>query len=202
MKRKLTLIIGTLAVTGIVAWAQHAIAQSESIEVEAGPFAAFFDEFPDEDDQPGRRGFQGPHGGMKGGFPSDLVEKLELTDAQQTKLKSLRTAHAKEMAKLRADLEVARIELREVMTGTNPSAAEAKSKAAEVNAARAILFEKSVAFRVEAKNVLTPEQQKTLREEGGKMHRGRRFGAMRGPRGGRGFGYRSMGMQPETTPER
>lgn len=195
MKRKLTLIIGTLAVTGIVAWAQHAIAQSEPVEIDVGPFAAFFmDEFPDEDDQPGRRGFQGPHGGMGDAFPSDLVEKLELTDTQQAKLRILRTAHAKEMAKLRADMEVAHIELREVMTNTNPSATDAKSKAAEVNAARARLFEKSVAFRVEAKNVLTPEQQKTLQKEGRKKHHG-----------GRGFGYRSMlppGIQPEATPER
>lgn len=183
MKRIFAPIIGGLAVVAVI-WAQPIVVQLDPSHAETGPLAAM----PMDDDDQFRGRMRGP-GGFQGVVPPGMTDQLELTDAQQEKMKSLRSAFEKDAARLRAELEVAQIELREVMEQTNPSASDARSKAQKVSEARARLFERTVAFQVEMKNVLTPEQQKKAEELRQQMRprRGRRFDMRRGPHGGQGF---------------
>ena len=89
---------------------------------------------------------------------------LELTDEQQEKIETLRSAYTREMIQLRADSRLARVELRELMNETSPDVDRVKELAAAVSAAQGSVFERSAIFRAEFKNVLTPDQQESLRE--------------------------------------
>ena len=98
-----------------------------------------------------------------GGRDFDVMKKLKLTDEQKQKLKELRFDLAKDMAKLRADLKVARLELEHLMSQDSPKASDAKVKVAQVNQARSKMLQRSVDHRLELKKILTPEQQEKLR---------------------------------------
>lgn len=134
-------------------------------------------------------------------MPPSLMERLELTDAQQTDMKALRFSLDKDLARLQADLEVAHIELHEVMTQVSPQINEVNPIAFKVNQARSAIFQRRIEYQVAVKNLLTTEQQKLFqqgwvgglgvmgRRAGPGLHRGR--GMRPGP-GGRGFKPRSM----------
>ena len=110
---------------------------------------------------------------------------LELTDEQQEKIKTLRSAYTREMIQLRADSRLARVELRELMDEVSPDIDRVKELAATASAARGAVFERSALFRAEFKNVLTQEQQEILRKSFRDRRDGRRDSGMRWRRGDR-----------------
>ncbi len=113
------------------------------------------------------------------------MARLELTDEQQEKIRTLRSAYARDMVQLRADTRLARIELREVMSETRPDVNKVKELAAAVSAAQGSVFERGAVFRAEFRNVLTAEQQEKLRESFRDRRDERRDAGMRWRRGGR-----------------
>ena len=110
---------------------------------------------------------------------------LELTDEQQEKIKTLRSAYTREMIQLRADSRLARVELRELMDEISPDIDRVKELAAAASAAQGAVFERSALFRAEFKHVLTSEQQENLRESFRDRRDGRRDSGMRWRRGSR-----------------
>lgn len=141
----------------------------------------------------------GPAGGFDGNVADDLadddtartglsrraLDKIELTDDQREKIKALRSAYARDMIRLRADTRLARVDLRELMNETSPDVSRVKELAAAVSRAQGSVFERDAVFRAEFKNLLTPEQQETLRESFRDRRDGRRDSGMRWRRGGR-----------------
>jgi Spy/CpxP family protein refolding chaperone len=129
------------------------------------------------------------------------MEQLDLTDAQREQMRTLRFGLEKDMARLRADQEVAEIELREVLDRTNPDVAAAAAAAGKVNEARSAIFQREIAFQVATKNVLTAEQQeqlqKSMRDRMGRM---RQNMERRGP--GRRPGRPGQPMRPRFSPRR
>lgn len=113
------------------------------------------------------------------------ADRLELTDEQREKIKTLRSAYARDMVQLRADTRLARIELRELMSETSPDIDKVRELAAAVSTAQGSVFERGAVFRTEFRNVLTPEQQEKLRESFRDRRDGRRDAGMRWRRGGR-----------------
>ncbi len=124
------------------------------------------------------------HGpGFRGGSPwarHFLWEKLMglgLSDKQRDALKAIRSRVAKETIKKRADLELAQVELRELLgkESVDMSAVEASLKKAE--SVRTDLRLSHIKAREEIRAVLTPEQRKKLKEDiAGFMMRGTRHG--------------------------
>ena len=110
---------------------------------------------------------------------------LELTDEQREQVKTLRSAYTRDMIRLRADSRLARVELREQMNETSPDVDRVKELASAVSAAQGSVFERGAVFRAEFKNLLTPEQQETLRESFRDRRDGRREAGMRERRVGR-----------------
>jgi len=110
---------------------------------------------------------------------------LELTDEQQEKIETLRSAYTREMIQLRADSRLARVDLRELMNEISPDIDRVRELAAAASAAQGAVFERSALFRAEFKNVLTPEQQENLRESFRDRRDGRRDSGMRWRRDGR-----------------
>lgn len=100
--------------------------------------------------------------GWKGGKAS--MAALELTAEQRTRMESLKLAQAKQMARLRADLKVARLDLRAAMRKDEPDAADVKASVAAVNGARSLILESRVNHRLKVNSILTPEQRTKLRE--------------------------------------
>ena len=108
-----------------------------------------------------------------------VMEALDLTAEQRDKLKSLRLNNAKRMARLEADLKIARLDLHAITRQDNPDPAEVKTRIAKVNQALSLILETRVDHRLKVNQLLTPEQRDKLRA-GERFQRGRRPG-----RGGR-----------------
>ncbi len=105
------------------------------------------------------------HRGKRGcGARQAPMAALELSAEQRTKLDGLNLERAKKMAQLRADLKVARLDLRAAMRQDDPDPAEVKARVAAVNKARSLILEGKVNHRLKVNNVLTPEQRNKLRE--------------------------------------
>ena len=110
---------------------------------------------------------------------------LELTDEQEDKIETLRSAYTREMIQLRADSRLARVDLRELMNEISPDIDRVKELAAAASAAQGAVFERSALYRAEFKHVLTAEQQENLRESFRDRRDGRRDSGIRGRRDGR-----------------
>lgn len=108
---------------------------------------------------------------------------LGLSEQQKDALKAIRSRVIKDTIKKRADLQLAKVELRELLQKdpVDMSAVEAGLK--KVEAARTDLKLTHIKAMVEGKAVLTPEQLKKLKEE---MRAGfMRFGKHEGKCGGK-----------------
>ncbi len=151
--------------------------------------------------QCGSRGGPMMKGGMRGAFGHRMMPPmagmrpfghmgaaLGLTDAQRQKLQDIHERQQRRAVQARADIEIANLDLRHAMRAENPSATEIGTQIDRVAKLRADLQKSRVATMLEARAVLTPEQQKKMRE----LHEAGPGPGMH-PGGGRGLG---MGHGP------
>ena len=134
------------------------------------------------------RGRSGRGGGRGWVGNPRLYEELGLTDEQTEKLRSLRVEARKAAVRNRADLQVQRIELGELLRADSPSKAQVDRKVQEITKVQGAAFAARINTMLSTKAVLTPEQRAKAREL--RKNRGRRF------RGGRGGGRRGGGGFP------
>ena len=130
----------------------------------------------------GRDVYLGPHGSPEAmHFLGRRLESLNLTEKQKDAVREIKNRVMKETIRKRADLEIAGVELRELLhkDSVDMSAVEAKLKKAE--ALRTDLRLSHIKAREEIKALLTPEQRNKFKEEmkaafmvGGKKHDGMR----------------------------
>jgi len=135
----------------------------------------------------------GPGGGMGLG---PCAANLNLTAEQIKEMQDLRTKHFNETATLRETLFARNAELRSLWAQANPDEKNIVAKQKEVNDLRAQLQEMAVKHRLQARGVLTPEQQTQVQ---GYLSDTGNFGPGYGKRGGFGGG-RGMGMGPGGCP--
>lgn len=102
--------------------------------------------------------------GMGGGYgPGYGYAAIpNLTPEQSSTLQALQQAHLKEVAPLQEDLLKKKTELRSVWLSQNPDQAKITALQTEVLALQGKVQEKGTAYRLEARKVLTPEQQAQL----------------------------------------
>ncbi len=137
---------------------------------------------------PGMRGY-GP------GAPHGWGAGANLTLEQVQKMQALQEKFFKETVSTRNDLVTKRLELRTLWSQTNPDQEKILAKQKEINALKAQLQEKSIQNRLEARQILTPEQREQMGAYFGGMrpgpkfgHRGFRPGSMMGHSYGHGYG--------------
>ncbi len=121
----------------------------------------------------GSHGFGKKHHGF-GGIER-LADKLELTEQQVSALKEDRLKREKEAIRLRADLQLARLELRQLMDDAKPDQNKVKQQVEKMGNLRTTMMLTRVQGQLKMKEVLSAEQldkMKTLRRDGGKGHRG------------------------------
>jgi Spy/CpxP family protein refolding chaperone len=113
----------------------------------------------------GRQGMKGS-GFMLGRVLSDptIREHLGVSADQAAKIRQQEADFRKTEIRNRADLEIKRIDLREMMGADKPDRAAIDAKLQEISTSR-LAFEKSaVNFRLNSRDALTPEQRQKLRD--------------------------------------
>ena len=144
----------------------------------------------------GFRGMRGHHHGMDGQILARIAEnpeareKLGLTAEQTSKIKEETFEFRKARIRDRADAELKRVELENLMRADTPDQAAIDRKLDELSAARLVETKAEVHYRLAMRGVLTPEQRQKLRtmfREHGRREgfQGPHQGAPRGPRGPR-----------------
>lgn len=127
---------------------------------------------------PGRPG--GPGG--PGGPGPRLKEELGLSEAQETQIRKLHLDQRKAQIRRRADLEVARLELHDLLAADTVDEKAVQAKVQQIADLEAANLRARVDTQLAMRKVLTPEQQKKFKE----LHQRR-------PRGPRGEGPRMHG---------
>lgn len=116
---------------------------------------------------------------------AEIRDELGLSDSQVNQLRKLWTDQRKEHIRRRADLEIARLELRSLLDAPTEDERAVGAKVKELGELQASALKARVDARLAMRRILTPEQQRKLRE----LRPPRRALARpRGPQGRRGDG--------------
>ena len=116
--------------------------------------------------------------GYGGGYSSPAIPNL--TAEQSSKMQALQQAHLTKIGPLQQSLLNKRLELRSLYLAPNPDQAALSAKQKEILNLQAQMQEEATNYRLEVRQVLTPEQQA-------------QFGAFSGPGMGMGPGMGKMG---------
>lgn len=90
--------------------------------------------------------------------------KLELTQEQKEKIRDTRLDFQKQNIKLKADLKIARLELRSLMADEEADKAKIYQKIEEISALRTELAKNRVDQKMAVRDILTKEQRDKLKE--------------------------------------
>jgi len=115
----------------------------------------------------GRHGFRGPgFGKHHGGFGNieRLAGKLDLSENQVNTIKAERLKTQKQAIQLHADLQVARLELRDMMGDGKPDENKVKQQVEKMGELHTSLMLTRVQGRLKMKEILTEEQLGKLKE--------------------------------------
>jgi Spy/CpxP family protein refolding chaperone len=111
---------------------------------------------------PGRgRGGWSMHHGRLGPM---LARELDLTPQQIEKMKATRDAQQRKAIQARADIQIARLDLRKLIQADKPDAKAIEVQIDRIAGLRAGLEKSRVAAMLDFRASLTPDQQKKLRE--------------------------------------
>ena len=127
--------------------------------------------------QGGRMGRSMMHG-QRGMALRLKLAQLDLTDAQRARLRDLHEAHARRAIQRRADMQLARLDLRKLMSADRPSQTAVNAQIDRLARMHAEGLKSAFELRLQAKAVLTPEQVKQLHSPMAPMMR--RHGMMDG----------------------
>jgi Spy/CpxP family protein refolding chaperone len=107
------------------------------------------------------RGMYGPEAALlRGG--GRLAEELNLSGTQRDRLRAIGETLARKRIQLRADLELAHLDLRSAMRTDSPAMTDLESKIDAVTRIQGDMMKAGVSARLDARKVLTPEQREKL----------------------------------------
>ncbi len=93
-----------------------------------------------------------------------LAADLDLTEAQRTKMRDIADRQQRQAIKTKADLDIARMDLRALTREDNADVAKINAQIDRMARMRADLEKSRVGSRIEMRSVLTPEQKQKLKE--------------------------------------
>lgn len=112
---------------------------------------------------PGGRGFHGRGPGFDGAyFDLRMIPDLKLTPEQEAKIDALRLAHLKEIKPLQEKMFSLSGDLRLLWLERVPDEAKINALQKELRAVRDQIWDKTTAYIIKIKGLLTPEQQQKL----------------------------------------
>lgn len=155
---------------------------------------------------------RGGHGRMHGWHNRDFMlarlvnntefrDKLGITSDQAAKIRQQTSDFRKAEIRGRADLEVKRLELRDLLAADNPDRSAIDQKLQEISAARLAQEKSAIDYHLAMRSALTPEQHQKLQQMREQFRHRDPDGGHRGP-GGQGFHRRgdSQGPPPPANP--
>ena len=137
------------------------------------------------------------HRGRRHHNAGPRFEALELTQEQKDQLKSVRLDGKKKMIQYRADMQLARIELKELLIQKSPNQGQVDKVVAKITSTQAKITESRVRQKLGMKKILTEEQLKKIEEMTKDRRGGGHFRNRRGPGMMRREGMRREGMRRE-----
>jgi Spy/CpxP family protein refolding chaperone len=108
------------------------------------------------------------------------TDRPMLTDQQLEQLHTMQVTQHKQMIKLRADLETAKLEMAELMRADKVDNGKVLKKGDEISALKAQMAKIRLQGRLDRMNILTDEQRAQMRKD--RMHRGPGHGKRGGGR--------------------
>ena len=90
-------------------------------------------------------------------------QAMAITDDQENKLQNINTAYKKTKIKMKAEVELANLDLHELLRNDQANLSDIESKLKNVHELKANLYMASIKARREAKAVLTDEQRKRMK---------------------------------------
>jgi Spy/CpxP family protein refolding chaperone len=154
------------------------------------------------------RGMRGPGMRGRGGQAEMLLrlvnnpmmrQRVGITTEQAAKIRQQTSDFLKQQIHSRANLQVQRIDLQNLMAAENPDRAAIDKTLEQISASQLAQSKADVDFRLAMRNALTPEQQQKLmqmRQEF--MRRGPGRGGRMGPRGPQGMTNRPGPGSPQS----
>jgi Spy/CpxP family protein refolding chaperone len=126
----------------------------------------------------------------------EFRQQVGITDEQAAKIREQASTFRKTEIRDRADLEVKRVDLRDLLAADNPDRAAIDSKLQEISASQLALQKNAIGFRLDMRAAITPEQRQKIRQ-----FLSQRRGRDRGGFGPRGGGHRRPGQRaPNAAP--
>jgi Spy/CpxP family protein refolding chaperone len=99
-----------------------------------------------------------------GGFGPMLAKELDLTPQQIEKMKASRDAQQRKAIQARADIQLARLDLRKLMQADKPDSRAIEAQIDKIAGLRAGMEKSRVSAMLDFRASLTPEQQKKLKD--------------------------------------
>lgn len=131
------------------------------------------------------RGMGGPYSRLL--RDGKLADQLKLTTTQKARLKVIAEEHQRKAIQMRADADLARLDLGKLMKDERPDRNRINSQIDVVTKMRAEQMKSAIGAGLDAREVLTAEQRKQLEDLRGSWRGGERGGrGMKGGPGGRG----------------
>jgi len=142
-------------------------------------------------------GWDGRRGGRHFGFarllndPS-IRQQVGITDEQAATIRKQELDFRKTEIRGRADVEVKRIDLKDLLAADKPDRAAINAKLQEISAAQLSLQKSAIDYRLTMRDAITPAQREKLQQAmrdrwqrgGGRDRAGRQGGGRNGQRGG------------------
>ncbi len=132
-------------------------------DVDHGPLMAPDDRGGGGMGERGRGAWMG-RGGGHGRFGPMLASELDLTPEQIQKMQASSEAQQRKAIQTRADIQIARLDLRKMMQADKPDAKAIEAQIDRIAGLRAGLEKSRVNAMLEFRATLTPDQQKKLRD--------------------------------------
>ncbi len=112
----------------------------------------------------GRHCCGGPPGGHHGMMLLECAQKIGLEQAQTDKIKSIHLDSRKQIIKLQADLEIAQLELKELMHSDSPVKSKVNRKIDELSQLKAKIHKNEAGAKIDVMSILTTEQKQAFKE--------------------------------------
>jgi Spy/CpxP family protein refolding chaperone len=153
----------------------------------------------------GRRGLMGSGGSFGGDGllralrDPDIRKQVGVTDDQFAKIRQMGSDFRKTQIRNRADLQIKRIDLRDLLSADKPDRAAIDSKLQEISAAQLAVEKAAVGYRLDLRDTITPAQRDKLRQAIKDRWQGGRGGPGR-PGGPQAMGRRGQGQRRGNAP--
>jgi Spy/CpxP family protein refolding chaperone len=125
---------------------------------------------------------------------SAIRQQVGITDDQFAKLRQQESDFRKTQIRDRADLQVKRIDLRDLLSADKPDRAAIDSKLQDISASQLALEKAAVDFRLDTRDAITPAQREKLRQALKDRWQAHRGGPER-PGGPQAIGRRGQGQR-------